>query len=231
MKQYIIIFLFVVGSLYAAPDGFAQANKLYQQKDFQKAYELYQAIATKDQAVWYNMGNCSYHLGNTQDALACWRLAKQYDGADTEEDLAYNIAAVEQEIGVQERQRLVFIVIQAIPLLVLQLLFLCFWFLLFFFIKKCNRGKKYRSLLIAWIFLMCTIFGVSLKVKYEEQQFKGIVMNPNTQLFAGPNEQYHVLESIPQAQAVEIIETREQWYKVKYKNKVGWIMRNAIAVV
>src|ERR1700722_3305000 len=70
---------------------FLRAHKLYEQKEIEQAYALYQSIENKGSAVWYNMGNCNYKLGKFLEAYACWHQAKKNATAKEFQDILYNI--------------------------------------------------------------------------------------------------------------------------------------------
>ena len=50
-------------------ESFLQANVVYAQEEFKQALYVYQRIDNKGAAVWFNMGNCWYHLKQYVDAL------------------------------------------------------------------------------------------------------------------------------------------------------------------
>ena len=55
---------------------FLQAQKQYEQKNFDKARELFASIPNKGEAVWYNLGNCAYKMQDFQAALVYWNCAE-----------------------------------------------------------------------------------------------------------------------------------------------------------
>lgn len=219
-------------------ESFLQANKAYEQKEYKQAYDLYLGIEKKGVATWYNMGNCAYKLGNYLQAVAYWRCAQR--GANTQEldVINSNIAVVEQKLGLEKPSNVFYSFISSvnkhlnnISLLFLQLAFLLSWFLLFYFIKKNNRGKKYRTLMLVLILMFNVFLIFALLVKHNDLQHKGVVMKENTSLFAGPNEQFHVLGTVPLASKVTVVELQDQWCKIKHSNSCGWILSDSIAVL
>jgi len=233
----ITILVFSISPLcaYEAQENFLRANKHYDEKEFSDAYTLYQSMEQKDAAVLYNMGNCSYKLGNSVDALACWHRAHKKAPADLMQSISFNIAVAEEKLGVNNETGLKKMLAKLLAhrsLFGLQILFLFLWFALFFFIKKYNRGTKYRMFFLIFL-LSCTISsGAFLILKYHSvTQHKGIVMKSDVSIFAGPDEQYHSLATMQQAEYVLVADQRDQWYKIKYKNITGWVMKDALAVV
>ncbi len=57
-------------------EHFLAGNQLYQQAQFQAALTEYQAINPKNSVVWYNLGNCAYHLEQYFDASLFWKRAQ-----------------------------------------------------------------------------------------------------------------------------------------------------------
>jgi hypothetical protein len=57
-------------------EHFLSGNQLYQQAQFQAALTAYQAINPKNSVVWYNLGNCAYHLEQYLDASLFWKRAQ-----------------------------------------------------------------------------------------------------------------------------------------------------------
>ncbi len=55
---------------------FLSGNQLYQQAQFQAALTEYQTINPKSSVIWYNMGNCAYHLERYLEACLFWKRAQ-----------------------------------------------------------------------------------------------------------------------------------------------------------
>jgi len=214
---------------------FALSVSLYQQSKYEQAYTVLQAIDPKNYMVWYNLGNCAYKKGDLQEALAyfrCARLALRGSGSNRTN---YNIEVVEKKLG-KNLQKLfinkISYLFDQMPLLIVQLIFLLAWCLLFFFIKNRNHGKKYRSLFFVATLFIALVSGIALGFKYYSiNQRRGIVMKPQVTLFAGPDEQYHALNSLDQASHVIINDQRDNWFKVMSESGSGWVMQDSIMVV
>lgn len=242
MKIFGVLFLTIFSffSVYATQETFLRAHKCYECKDFKQAHELYAAIGNKSAATWYNMGNCCFQLGNYVDAVACWHHAQRGASGAVVEDIAYNIDIAEQKLGLEKQDQSIWTRISmhlkkrmnGFSLLMLQILFLLTWFALFFFIKKRKRGKKYRSLIIGILLMINVFFVLGLTLKYYDAlQQKGVVMKQQNQIFAGPNEQYHVVGTLPIASCVKIIEQRGSWCKIKYSQDAGWVKSETLTIV
>ncbi len=68
MKRYMTFFVgaFLLAASSASAttfqETFYQANDLYKEGKFSKAYELYEKIPNKSAKVHYNLGNCAFKL-------------------------------------------------------------------------------------------------------------------------------------------------------------------------
>lgn len=260
MKSRLLFFcicLQLVVCIFAQQETFLQANKLYENKEYKAALDLYNSIEKKGVATWYNMGNCAFKLGDFGIARAYWQCAQRGANKNELDAILSNISVVNEKIGISETEsswhrtlKLLLNRINYFSLLFLQLLFLFSWFLLvrqcyltvnhgsleinnrgFFFIKNVNHGKKYRTLSLIFLLVCNLIFIFALYLKYNEIQYKGIVMKENVAIFAGPNEQFHVLNTLPIASEVTIIESQKQWCKVQHSKGCGWILSDSITVI
>jgi len=239
IKKTFLVCFFVCGiSSYGhaqtMQEKFLRANQLYDDKEYKAAYEAYQLVEPKDSVVLYNMGNCSYRLGNYLQAIAEWHQAQKDAQPSLHEMARSNIAVAEKKINAAGQPFSVAACqsLQTVPLLWLQLMFLFIWFGFFFFLKNDNHGKKYRMFFLALLFLAIISCGILLVIQYKSLvQHKGIIMKSNVSLFAGPDEQYHVVTSLPQASCVEINEQRQEWYKIRYNNMAGWVHKDSLTVI
>ena len=71
---------------------FAEANKLYQENDYEKASEKYQLLlnsGAESAALYYNLGNAQFQLGQLGPAILYYEKAKRID--PTDKDVSYNL--------------------------------------------------------------------------------------------------------------------------------------------
>jgi uncharacterized protein YgiM (DUF1202 family) len=122
--------------------------------------------------------------------------------------------------------------LRSIGLFWLQIFFLIAWFLLLFFIKKYKHGTKYKSLWLGLSLCLTIVTGVILGLKYHSNsQRRGIIMKQAVSLFAGPDEQYHVVGALEKGAQVFVHEQRSSWCKVSHATGSGWLAHDAIVVV
>lgn len=218
-----------------AQEVFLQANQLYDEKQFESACAAYQSLDPKDCSILYNMGNCYYKLGDHAQAIAHWHQAEKRAQDSLLSHIRSNIVVSLDVAGIPNAQRnsvLAFRLMGDIALIWFQLLFLFLLFALFFFIKNNNHGKKYRMFFGTLLLIATVSSGIILVIKYKSlKQRRGIVMKSNVSLLSGPDEQYHVLASLPAASCVDVIQERDSWCKVRNNSVIGWIVKDSLTVV
>ncbi|MCX5922613.1 MAG: SH3 domain-containing protein [Candidatus Dependentiae bacterium] len=237
LRQYILVtILFSLHMVRAdtTQELLLRAYTCYQQKDFSQAYTLYESIEPKDLLVWYNMGNCCYKLGNVVQAVAYWHKARRHALPEERATISYNIDVAEIQLAVSGEHGVLAKLerkLDAAPLFWLQIMFLFCWFSCFFFIKKYNRGTKYRALFGSILIIVTLSSGLAVVIKYKSLQQRGVVMKPNVSVFAGPDQQYHVVGVLNAACPVTLVEERESWCKIKHQRCSGWVPKEMITVV
>ena len=237
MKHCMSLLLCLITSAisYATTQKFERAATLYNQKQFDQAYTVLQDMKPKSSTVWYNMGNCAYKKNELDHAIACWRCAHATAYPAARDTIEYNIDVVEKKLNKNTQEsflKKIFDFYRSIALIIFQLFFLVSWFSLLLFIKKYKHGTKYRSLLLGLLLFVTMVSGIALGFKYHTiNQHRGIVMRHNVSLFAGPDEQYHVLGSLDGVSEVVVHEQRPSWCKVSTEQGSGWVVQDSIVVV
>jgi len=140
---------------------FLRANKYCEQHDWSQALTLYRSINQKGSLVWYNMGNCCYHLKNYTEALIYWKRAEQgtlykiyAQSKHNQRILARKLNRVVPVVRVQQLYEFFVYNLLGIPLLFLQVLFLFCWSLFFF--SKRYWGETFFSAALIMVMLSGT---------------------------------------------------------------------------
>jgi len=214
---------------------FLRANKHCEQHDWSQALTLYKSINQKGSFVWYNMGNCCYHLKNYAEALIYWKRAEQgtsytiyVQSKHNQRILARQLNRVVSVVWTQQLYEFFVYNLLGISLLFLQVLFLFCWSL-FFFLKR-YWGETFFSVALIMVTLSGLV-GTGIVVKYKEMNKIGIITSDSAKIFAGPSQEYHVLDLLNHIDQVTIQDVKPDWYKVKYATGVGWVAADAIQVV
>ena len=214
---------------------FLRANKYCEQHDWGQALTLYESINQKGSLVWYNMGNCCYHLKNYTEALIYWKRAEQgasytiyAQSKHNQHILARQLNRVVPVSWIQRLYEFFVYNLLRISLLFLQVLFLFCWF--FFFFLKRYWGEIFFSAALVMV-ILSGLIGTGIAVKYKQMNKVGIIISDNTKIFAGPSQEYHVLDVLNSIDQVTIQDLKPDWYKVKYATGVGWVVADAMQVV
>jgi len=214
---------------------FLRANKYCKQHDWNQALALYKSINQKGSLVWYNMGNCCYHLKNYTEALIYWKRAEQSgsyiiyaQSKHNQHILARQLNRVVPVIWIQRLYEFFVYNLLGVSLLFLQVLFLFLWFF-FFFLKRYWSETFFSAALV--MVMLSGLIGTGIAVKYKQMNKIGIIITDGTKIFAGPSQEYHVLDVLNHIDQVTIQDVKPDWYKVKYATGVGWAVADAVQVV
>lgn len=243
----LVFFVITTQALLGTPTNyqemFFKANELYKEGKYQQAQELYRSIPNPGPHVHYNLGNCAFKLGHPGYALVHWRRAEKNWGLFNRTELLNNIAQVkklhknqepEQETPVIRMKNNINGIKEAIislgramPLFMLQLIFLLLWALSFWYLRYLYR-KRLKAIIIL-LFAANLFWGVLLAIRYNfEYREHGIVVTKQTDLMSGPGKSYQVLNTLPETTQVLIKGSSDGFYKVKTKGIIGWINKTAL---
>jgi len=239
--------VFLVGLLSSAlqmhgvyyQEVFLQANKLYKEREYEKALEAYASLPNKSTAVWYNTGNGLYHLGNYIEALVAFKRAERDATSMQRQAIEHNIHQVREALDippavVSYAQRLYEFFTRPlgiVSLLFLQIMFLLLLYCTFFCMRRMFRSKKY-GICFVWLTGLTFWCGISLGIKaYDTRYERGIVIQQQGTMFVGPDKKYDASGTIMLADELIILEKRAEWYKVKKGKLFGWVPAEFIAEI
>lgn len=247
MKRSIGMVLCVVALSSAVAYGvnyqelFLRANKLYKEREYEKALQAYTSMPEKSSAVWYNSGNCLYHLGKYVDALVAFKRAQNGASKLQRKAIDYNIERTLDALGIphlsvpytQQIYAYFLRILATIPLLFLQLLFLFFLYATVVCLHYMDRSRKWLRvggvLFLSSFTLLC---GMALAVKYYDARYEhGIVIQKSGSIFVGPDKKYDVSGALMLGDELVILEKRTEWYKVKKGNLFGWVPVEVVAKI
>ena len=214
-------------------ETFLQANSFYNNKEYKKAYDLYNTISRKGCSTWYNMGNCAFKMNKHVDSLVCWRKAQHNATARELQNIEKNINTVYQVLGRTPEHigfnHFVRTMLNRFSLFFWQILFLLFWFIFFIVVFLV---KRYRRLMLLLLLPLNIVFGSAVVKKYRLQRYpRAIVVAKSSIAFTGPDVNYHHVGSIDIADEVTVLQQRDGWYKVQAKRFVGWVTADTIEVI
>ena len=219
-----------------AQELFLRANKYYERNEWRKALDEYDAIERKGSAVWYNMGNCLYQLGEFSHAIVCWKRATRGATVSEVSDSTVNSNLAYTKLGNPGRDTILRITewgVYGISTLPAQLLFLFCWYLFWllgFGVIRCRKLFFY-CLVIGLCFVMIVLGNILLEKYYMQRDTRGIVMKKESQLFAGPHVGYHPVGAVSLADELCVCEKRPGWYKVLGHDAHGWIPSSNLEII
>ena len=228
MKKIFLLFLSIsCSSLYAdaQAEQFFRGNKFFQEGDYEKALEEYEGLKTKGPIAWYNIGVCYGHKEQPIKALVNFKRAlkgadsklldKVFNGIDSARDYIQN-----HNPPKDPWMRKMYYYASFFNLFWLQFLFLLFWFCLFgAYVYRKKTSKTVRIILGCCVVWAAVSLGVSWWVKSRLY----VIVTEQSQLYAGPNQEYHTVGSVEQAEQLTLLDSQDSWYKVKGPSVVGWL--------
>ncbi len=217
-------------------EQFLHANALYHAGQYDDAFAVYQEIPQKGRAVWYNMGNCAYQVGNHTDALVYWKRAERNATWDEREDIkvnrGYALRALNKKTATQDPlfSTIVQWVMGKRPLLLFQLLCLCLWFLSLVCLRRYPR--RVWSTGAIFFAVGASVCGAGMYERYRDYRHQqAYVITDRSPLYGGPNERYHKRGTVQRADLVRICAQRDEWCKVASESHVGWVPVSSVCVV
>jgi tetratricopeptide (TPR) repeat protein len=195
------------------------------QKFYRESIENYEKL-NKNITILYNMGNCYFKLKDYTNALIFWRRAQNKGNL---KDIEYNIRYLKDMLNHKQDSWLYRYFI-SFPILFFQLFLLLIIFLLSLFLPKILREKQ-NMLLIIFLFLGIWL-GASLIGRYFIKKSKFAVVNKNNvSLYIIPEKDTEVVGVLNIVDEVKIIQKIDNWYKIRKKSLIGWVISQDINIV
>lgn len=218
-------------TLWGSHDLMQRASAAYQQGNMQGALDAYRAITKKRPVVWYNMGNCYYHMHELVPAILSWQRALPGSSYATYCAAQEQIAAAQRQLGIQETHHVpLFLsgIAHLIPVGVMQILFLLCWLCLWLCIRYRYQLPFSNGLIFG--ILVIAIFGaVVVYLQWSADRYEqAVVIQKDMVLYAGPDEKYDAVGAVAQGSTIALVQKVPGWYKIAYDERYGWVMASAI---
>lgn len=222
---------------------FFEANKLYQNGEYEKASEIYEKIIASNFIngyIFFNLGNSYFRMGKIGKAILNYRKAELFipNNADLQANLKYAQEQTKDAIKKKEASS------------ILKILF--FWYYLFSF-----KGLIYVLIVINFIFwgiatakifwnseilswsfyiflTLLLIFAGSVGVKlYSINQYKGgVIISEKAEIRSGNGINNTLLFELHEGAEFDIVDSKDNWYKIELGDgKKGWVDGNYIGIV
>ena len=253
MRKTIITFavLLIAGTVAAdavpsdVADRFAEANRLYEQRDYDSAVTIYQSILDQNKVsaeLYYNLGNAHFKSGDIGHAVLNYLRAKRLDPSD--EDIQNNLefarrfAQVEME-GVELNPITAFFESTVEPYRLRTLAWMSsLLFLLFIGALIARYGLGFRMMwvrvgVIVTLLLMLTSAGLTtFKYRTAYLTERVVIVAEESIVRNGPTENADIEFRGAPGLVAEVLSRSGKYYNVLFENKRrGWIHRDLVAEV
>lgn len=225
---------------------FEQANKLYQEGDFQQAAELYSSLIEEDyysEELFYNLGSTYYRLNRHAEAILYYEKALKLN--PNESNYLHNLAIVNSKINSDTEKNPEFFLnkwwgnltsfASASGWSVLALFL--FWTgiaggLIWLFANK--RRHKKLGFFLGTILVFASILPFLMangRANTLSSSKAGIIMESGITLKAAPESDV-VVEEMKAGTKVKLVDVIGEWEKVELPNgEIGWLHRDNIGKI
>lgn len=242
-----ILFFFSSTPLLAQHPDLQKANELYRQASYEQARQTFEALVAEgyqSKALFYNLGNTYYRLG--QEGKAILNYEKALLLAPKDREILENLEFVKGQLSGE------IIALDVFPLIaiwqsvqqslssgtwtVLGLLF--FWagvggFLVWLLLPR--RKQKVRGFVLGVTGLVLCVIPFLMASGRKAAQVgsdKAVVVTETAALYASPSEGSELLYPLFEGATVRTLEPLQDWYKVNLANGYqGWVPKNQLALV
>jgi len=215
---------------------FSRAQELFSKQQYQDAFNVYQRMTDKEFVVLYNMSLCCLRQNKKTEALLFLKRAEKKAESYKELTLVQELIELNEYEELQDKnwykQLAIFCKksILATPILLFQALILI---ALIFLIICWHRQwyKKYFGssilLLIVWLLLYSMWL---YKIDYIQKKY-AVVFQEEVPVFAGPHSSFNKKTDLHESQVVTVIDRRDDYFKIKLDNLIGWIDSYTVELV
>jgi tetratricopeptide (TPR) repeat protein len=228
-------------------ENYRKANQAYQQKEYDKAIELYGNLEEKgiiSHELFYNLGNAWYKKGDIAHAILYYERALKINPGD--EDAAFNLKLTTLKVidkidavpQIFYKRWVITITSLMTPkgwsiTLIIFLWTALIFALIFLFGNSTGIRKTGFYLMLVFLFLFLITFipaGKSHTMYYIQKN--AIIMTPSVYVKSSPDEKGNDLFIIHEGTKVEVLEELNNWYKIKLLNgNIGWLLSSETEII
>lgn len=223
---YGLFFLFFLMLGQTSCPNFESGNRFYLQEDYERALAEYQQCEqTPSLALFYNMGNAFYRLGDLGNARLYYE--KAHLRGPFARDLSYNNKLLQQQLTDEEDDNLLKRSRKNREL-ELGLLWISLVFLLLAFAQRRVWGRV--PLYISLLLFIGVSFLVFQHIGYQPEI--GVILEKEVSLHSGPNPSAAALAKLHAGRLVSIVATENNWTLIEVKAGIrGWIPAESLGAV
>ncbi|MCK9281102.1 MAG: tetratricopeptide repeat protein [Melioribacteraceae bacterium] len=249
MKKLLLLIILFSSILDAQNETnfFNEGNKLFKEKQFNKAIEKYGEILKLNKGnatVYYNLGNSYFRIGQLGYSVLFYEKALKID--PNFEDAEFNLAVVKARTidKINPIPKLFLFewwegIINIFDvngwLIVLSVLFALFLIALFNYL----RGRRIETQKISFfssslLFALLIFFGLVVvgRINFNERNIRGVVVVNMVSAKYAPDEKSSDAFILHEGADFKIEDKIDNWYKIRLTDgKIGWIERKALEVI
>ena len=249
MMSKILILLFISVNLSAqSPDELMKnANKFYQEGQFEQAVQIYQKIlgqGFESGAIYYNLGNAYFKSGKLGYAIYCYEKGLKLEPND--EDLSYNLRIAQARTfdKITELPKLFIIawwegLVTALSTSAWSfIVILVFWILLisiavYFFSRNSNFQRiSFFSSSISFAVLIVAVVLLFARVNREAATNYGILLQQTYSVKVSPDVKGSDAFVIHEGIKFSIEDHVNDWVKIRLiDGKIGWIQKSVMGQI
>lgn len=255
MKQHITVFLALLLSLpfsatamdqADAKQLFAEATQAYEDAEWEKAYLLYDSVATEYRSfeLCYNAGNAAYKAGKLAQSILYYERAKKID--PTNDDLLVNLTIANERVvdrietlpslGVEDLISILTATNRLSTWTNASLLLNFLGFLLLIIYLFVNQRAWRKALLGIGLALIVTGL-VSYGFAYAtwsrvQANTTAVILDPKVDVKTSPSRSETNAFILHEGTLVKIQGENAEWYEIRLANgAVGWISKEALVLI
>lgn len=226
------MWLLVSGLVRADQSQFDNANKLFEQGQYEQSIEQYQALlnaGTQTAAVHFNLGNAWFRQGNIGQAVYHYLMAQSLDPLDP--DISANLRFARDSAGLPSGGIVspLYQWIRKVPLNVWAALTLaplwmfCLLKAVGFFQSKFAEKTDTARVIAGW-FTVPGIILLGLIAWMVQSHHPGVIIQDKAELHASPFADSKVLLEMKAGEEVMLMAVKNQWQQIKNSNgDLGWL--------
>lgn len=247
MKKIFISLLMLViiaNAVIAASASFASANKLYTQKQYSEAAEMYEEVIKNEGAapeLYYNLGNAYFKSNELAKAILNYERALRI--APGYSDARYNLEFANQKVIDNIEMTDSFFLKKWLSALmktmtsngwfyisVVTFVFTLIAFLMFIFgNSRLIRKSFFYAGFVGLLISVSSILFSSIRKNQMESHREAIIMSGVVVIKGAPDKSGTDLYQLHEGTKVSVIDTLGDWYEVRLGNgNVGWVEKDKV---
>ncbi len=223
---------------------FYEGNRLYSEGKYKEATEQYEFLLQKEKespALYYNLGNSHYKMGEKGKALVAYKRALRLNPRDQE--LRYNLRLVQSQlkdqITPQPKNRLTqsyWNLVDSVSLFEWNILFFSFYFLIFillavYLLISSKRKILFRLVTFAASFALVVSACFAGKTVKNAQRV-AIVLSQEVQARYGPSENDAAAFLLHEGAQCRLLTVQNSWVQIRLADgKIAWLPKQAIEII